>query len=217
MPNTVEIMVRSESGSIGENLGTNFLISSDVGAVVPNTATKNELISGKILTVDELASTIILISSGGTCANTLSINIDKEASTCYSVSASSFQVGNTRPLNTDGTIAAFNTGTFQASDLNNLFTAQDGTQFNLNIFGKIITFLIESTSDNDDGSYFKIGTATENTLGSGEFNALFLSAEEVDMEVIFFEASVGYTIKGNLNSDFSVEEWSFHDLISTGF
>jgi hypothetical protein len=217
MPNTIEIMVRSESGSIGENLGLNFSISADVGVVVPDTVTKNELISGKILIVDELASNIVLTSLDGTCANTLSINIDKEASTCYSVSASSFQVGNTRPLSTDGTIAAFNTGTFQASDLNNLFTAQDGTQFNLNIFGKIITFLIETTSDNDDGSYFKIGTATENTLGSGEFSALFLSAEEVDMDVIFSEASVGYTIKGNLNSDFSVEEWSFHDLISTGF
>ena len=103
------------------------------------------------------------------------------------------------------------------NDLNNLFTAQDGTQFNLNIFGKIISFLIETTSDNEDGSYFKIGTTTEDTLGSGEFNALFLSAQEVEMDVIFFEASVGYTIKGNLNSDFSVEEWSLLDLISTGY
>jgi hypothetical protein len=209
-------MVRSESGSIGENLGTNFSISSNVGAVVPDTVTKNELISGKILTVDELASTIILTSLDGTCANTLSINIDKEASTCYSTNASSFQPGNSRPINEDGTIAAFNTGTLQASDLNNLFTAQDGTQFNLNIFGKIITFLIESISDIEDGLYSKIGTVTENTFGSGEFSALFLSAQEAEIDVIFFEASVGYTIKGNLNSDFLVEEWSLLDLISAG-
>ena len=219
MPNTIEIMVRSESAdSIGNNLGPNFSISANIGVVVPNTATKNELISGKILTVDESASTIILTSSGGTCANTLSINIDKESSTCYSASALSFQAGNNRPINTDGTIAAFNTGTLQANDLNNLLIGQDGTQFNLNIFGQIITFSIEAISDNnEDGSYFKIGTATGSALGNGEFSALFLSAQEVEVDVIFPQARVGYTIKSNLNSSFTVEEWSLLDLISTGY
>jgi hypothetical protein len=214
MPNTVEIMVRSESGSIGENLGTNFLISSDVGAVVPNTATKNELISGKILTVGELASTIILTSSGGTCTNTLSINIDKEASTCYSANASSFQLGNTRPLDEDGAAAPFSTGSIDLQKIQEIKSKTVSDTFVLNIFNKNINFLIDSDSiDPDSQSVIKSGTANSS---AETFTFLFDENTNLDLNFIILsqDTNASYKITGSPTIGYQVEEWSIYDMIS---
>jgi hypothetical protein len=214
MPNTIEIMVRSESGSIGENLGTNFSISSNVGAVVPNTATKNELISGKILTVDELASTIILTSLSGTCANTLSINIDKEAVTCYSTSAYNYKAGNTRPLDEDGGILAFQSEELNSITFDTLLAFQEGEEFNISFLGKEFAVVVETIINEEDGSIIKIGTVTSAGLSSGQFDASFSILDSVEMQFAFFEEGVIYLIKGVQGSALTVEEYALTDLIS---
>jgi len=214
MPNTVEIMVRSESGSIGENLGPNFSISSNVGVVIPDTVTKNELISGKILTVDELASTIILTSLSGTCANTLSINIDKEASTCYSTSAYNYKAGNTRPLDEDGGILAFQSEELNSITFDTLLALQEGEEFNISFLGKEFTVFVETIINEEDGSIIKMGTVTSTGLSSGQFNALFTTLDSVEIEIAFYEEGVSYLIKGAPGSALIVEEYSLIDLIS---
>jgi hypothetical protein len=53
---------------LGENLGPNFNITTNVGTPSPNTATKSELLSGIIVSVDDLA-TFITVTSVGECTN----------------------------------------------------------------------------------------------------------------------------------------------------
>jgi len=217
MPNTIEIMVRSESGSIGENLGANFSISADVGAVVPDTATKNELISGKILTVDSSASTITITSLNGSCANSLLLNINKDAETCYSVSAFNYQDGNTRLLDEDGAILPFQSEELNLITFEMLLDFQEGEEFNISFLGKEFTVFVETVIDEEDGSIIKIGTVTSAGLSSGQFDASFSTLDSVEMQIAFYEEGVIYLIKGALGSALIVEEYSLTDLISPAY
>jgi len=215
MANTIEIMVRSEYGSIGENLGPNFSISADVGAVVPDTATKNELISGKILTVDELASNIILTSSDGTCANTLSITIDKESSTCYSTNALSFQPGSNRSMDEDMVSLPFSIYPIDSQKIQEIKSKTIGNTFILDIFSKNINFLIDSDSiDPELQSIVKTGTAYST---SETFTFLFDENLDLDLNFIILsqDTNVSYKITGSPSIGYQVEEWSIYDMITS--
>jgi hypothetical protein len=59
---------------LGGNLGPNFNITANYGVVTPSTATRSELLVGKIVSVDDLA-TSVNVTSVGTCTNTISQNI----------------------------------------------------------------------------------------------------------------------------------------------
>jgi len=56
---------------LGANLGPNFNLTADVGSVTPSTATKAELLAGKIVDVDNAASQVT-VTSTGTCTNVIS-------------------------------------------------------------------------------------------------------------------------------------------------
>lgn len=69
----LNILVTLNSGQ-GANLGPNFVLTADFGSVSPSTATLSELLSGKNVTIDNLATQIIITSTGD-CTNSLTLNV----------------------------------------------------------------------------------------------------------------------------------------------
>ena len=67
------VMVTLGDG-LGNNLGTNFVLSANIGIVTPSVATKSELLAGKVVSVENTA-TRITVTSLGTCTNSLNITI----------------------------------------------------------------------------------------------------------------------------------------------
>jgi hypothetical protein len=67
------IFVQIDS-TTGNGLGPNFAISSNIGQVSPNTATRQELLNGVYLTVND-ASTKITLTSQGNCTNSITVDI----------------------------------------------------------------------------------------------------------------------------------------------
>jgi hypothetical protein len=58
----------------GADLGPNFDLTADTGVVDPLTATLTELLAGKFVVVDDLA-TEVTITSIGSCTNSLTLPI----------------------------------------------------------------------------------------------------------------------------------------------
>jgi hypothetical protein len=59
---------------LGADLGPNFNLTANAGSVTPSTATKTELTAGKIVSVDDTASTVT-VTSTGTCTNAITQTI----------------------------------------------------------------------------------------------------------------------------------------------
>jgi hypothetical protein len=55
---------------LGSNLGPNFNLTSDAGAVTPSTATRAQLLAGLIVSVND-ATTSVTVTSTGVCANSI--------------------------------------------------------------------------------------------------------------------------------------------------
>ena len=55
---------------LGTNLGPNFNLTSDAGAVTPSTATRSELLAGLIVSVED-ATTSVTVTSTGPCTNSI--------------------------------------------------------------------------------------------------------------------------------------------------
>lgn len=72
---------------LGVDLGPNFNLTADVGSVTPSTATKTELIAGKSVIVDDLA-TQVTITSTGTCTNAITQTIPCTIQTTTTTSTS---------------------------------------------------------------------------------------------------------------------------------
>ena len=49
---------------LGVNLGPNFNLTANVGSVTPSTATKSELLAGKSVSVDDIATQVTVTSTG---------------------------------------------------------------------------------------------------------------------------------------------------------
>lgn len=62
------------NAGLGVDLGPNFNLTTTTGVVVPNTATKAQLLAGKVITVDN-AATSVTITSLGACTNSLTLPI----------------------------------------------------------------------------------------------------------------------------------------------
>ena len=80
------------NNGLGADLGPNFNLTANVGTVTPNTATKSELLAGKLVSVSDSA-TQITVTSTGTCANSLVLNITGQTTSTTTVGASSFVLG----------------------------------------------------------------------------------------------------------------------------
>ena len=75
----MNILVTLNSG-LGADTGPNFNLTTDVGSVTPNTATKIELLAGKFVDVDPSA-TQITVTSVGTCTTSIVLNIVGQTTT----------------------------------------------------------------------------------------------------------------------------------------
>jgi hypothetical protein len=71
MPNSITLTLGTPLGS---DLGPNFNLTTNVGSVTPSTATRSELLAGKIVSVDDLATNVI-VTSIGTCTNSITQTI----------------------------------------------------------------------------------------------------------------------------------------------
>ena len=72
---------------LGADLGPNFNLTADVGSVTPSTATKSELVAGKSVSVDDLA-TQVTVTSTGTCTNSITQTIPCTIQTSTTTSTS---------------------------------------------------------------------------------------------------------------------------------
>jgi hypothetical protein len=72
---------------LGADLGPNFNLTTNVGSVTPSTATRTELLAGKSVSVDDLA-TQVTITSTGTCTNAITQIIPCATTTTTSTSTS---------------------------------------------------------------------------------------------------------------------------------
>jgi hypothetical protein len=62
------------NSGLGADLGPNFNLTANTGSVSPTTATKTELLAGKIITVDN-AAVSVTVTSTGACTNALTLPI----------------------------------------------------------------------------------------------------------------------------------------------
>ena len=77
----MDILLTIDS-SLGPDLGPNFTITSDVGTVTPNTATKTELISGTFsVNINNDNATTVYITSQGVCTSMLTLTITRLTTT----------------------------------------------------------------------------------------------------------------------------------------
>lgn len=62
------------NAGLGTDLGPNFNLTANTGTVTPSTATKTELLAGKVVEVDN-AAVSVTITSTGVCTNALTLPI----------------------------------------------------------------------------------------------------------------------------------------------
>ena len=71
---------------LGADLGPNFNLTANVGSVTPSTATRTELLAGKGVSVDDLA-TQVTVTSTGTCTNSITQTIPCATTTSTTTAA----------------------------------------------------------------------------------------------------------------------------------
>ena len=81
----MDILITVDSG-MGAQLGPNFNLTSNVGTVTPSTATRTELIAGKLVSVND-SSTVVYVTSTGVCTSVLTIDIGGITTTTTSTEA----------------------------------------------------------------------------------------------------------------------------------
>jgi len=69
----MNVLVTLNSGQ-GADLGPNFNLTANVGSVTPSTATLTQLLAGKSV-VTGSSATQIIITSTGSCTNSLNLTI----------------------------------------------------------------------------------------------------------------------------------------------
>lgn len=101
-------MARSITLTLGAGLeaglGPNFNLTTNVGSVTPSTATKTELLAGKSVSVDDLA-TQVTVTSTGTCTNAITQIIPCATTTTTSTSTSTSTTTTEPPTTTTTTEA----------------------------------------------------------------------------------------------------------------
>jgi hypothetical protein len=209
----MDIFIKASSSSFGADIGDIFSISADSGNAIPNQITKNELISGKILSVDQNASKLIILSNSP-CSSQIEVIVNKDNSTCYAADPNNFTSGNNRPTDQDGNPASFDTEPFDALKIQEIKSKTELDTFALTIFGKNISFSIDlDTIDDDDESLIKGGVGNS---GTDTFNFYFI--ENLDLDLNFTISSentnISYKITGSPTLGYQTEKWLTSDFIS---
>jgi len=105
----INILLILGSG-LGSNLGPNFNLTADVGSVIPSTATKSELLAGKIVSVDNIA-TQVTVTSIGVCYNSITQTIPCASTTTTTTTAAPTTTTTASPTTTTTTAAPTTTTT----------------------------------------------------------------------------------------------------------
>ncbi len=80
------------NSGLGADLGPNFNLTADVGSVTPSTATRTELLAGKLVDVDASA-TQVTVTSTGACTTSININISGQTTTTTTAAPAQFTIG----------------------------------------------------------------------------------------------------------------------------
>lgn len=209
----MDIFIKASSSIFGSDTGDIFSISADFGSATPNQINKNELISGKIISVDQNTSKLI-ISSGGICSNQVEVIINKDDSACYSTRAASYRLGNKRPTDENYAISAFKTEEISLAKIEEIRNAQEYQQFSFDIFGISINCIVDFTDTNEEnGDLIKSGTGSSSF---GSFNFAFIESLDgnLTLSLISNNTNVSYKITGSPSSGYVAEEWLTTDFIS---
>ena len=229
----MDIFIKASSSNFGADVGSVFSISADLGNVIPNQITKSELISGKILSVDPNASKLT-ISLGGACASQVEIIIDKDISNCYLVPTPTPTRTPTPTPTRTPTPTPTRTPTptptptetptptptpIPSQDLNAAKIAEirnsaEYDQFSLSIFGKSMTFTIDYSDNDEDGSLIKSATGNSS---SESFNFSFTEDQNENLTafIISNNSDVSYEITGSSSSGYVAKELNISDVISS--
>ena len=105
---------------LGATLGPDFNLTADYGLVIPSTATTIELITGKVVLVDDLA-TNVTITSTGVCTNAITQNIPCAGTTTTTSTTS------TTSTSTTSTTSTSTTTTFGPLSIEYLIVAGGGS------------------------------------------------------------------------------------------
>ena len=89
---------------VGANVGPTLALTSDVGVVIPSTATVAQLIAGVLIEVDVL-STTITVTSQGLCINSIDLTMPTLCY-CYTVAIIDGKGGSTNYTACDGTVTS---------------------------------------------------------------------------------------------------------------
>jgi hypothetical protein len=87
----MEILLTLNSG-LGADTGPNFNLTANVGSVTPSTATKGELLAGKMVTVAD-GVTQITVTSVGKCTTSLNIGVSGITTSTTSQPPATFSLG----------------------------------------------------------------------------------------------------------------------------
>jgi hypothetical protein len=81
--NTYRVYLKAQSAAT--SAGPNFNIVPNVGVANPSQITKTQLLSGILITVDISATSLSLVSTGGTCSSSFNVAIQKDPNNCVPV------------------------------------------------------------------------------------------------------------------------------------
>jgi hypothetical protein len=185
---------------------SSFILSSNIGSIVPSTVSLNELLDGKIFSLSDENATQVILSAQGFQSKTVVIN--KDASSCFQTSAANYIEGNARPRNQDGSKAPFRTQSADSAIVNNIFNLNIGEEFSLQIFENTPAFtLLDKTTLGDEITI----QATEN---NSETSWILISKNTITNEVNFiYDCHATAPVKYS-STDSTIKEWVTSDLIT---
>jgi hypothetical protein len=93
--NTYRVYLKAQSATASS--GPNFNVVPDVGAAIPSQITRTQLLSGVIIEVDQAATTLNLISVGGTCTDSFNVVIQKDPVNCLPVGDTNYPTPTATP------------------------------------------------------------------------------------------------------------------------
>jgi hypothetical protein len=207
----MDIFLKASSADMGTDLGPGFDILSDSGSVSPNFISKEDLLAGKILSVDENASQLTLTSTGECDASAI-ITIEKDQNNCFAITAASYKSTSSRLLEDDYSVAPFRRDTIDSAKILEIRNSVEYQKITLDIFGIIINFIVGLDSTDENSNLLKTGVGNSD---HGEFTFYFtdFTNGDTDMQIIGTNSNVSYKIAGNSQQGYKLTEWLTSDFI----
>jgi len=184
---------------------SSFILSSNIGSIVPSIVSLNELLDGKIFSLSDENATQVILSAQG--FESKLININKEATNCFQNSAIDYTQGNARPTDRDGNAAPFRTSTVSPGAVSTIPDLNNGDQFSLQIFENLVNLTIFNKTTTDTNEIIIEATGNNNDF-------FFLSKDISTNEIRFlYESPLNTGSVKYSSADSKVKEWVTSDFI----